>query len=145
MDNVIVACAVGAEKNNGCMARLFAVADESRRLEAIHVRHFNIENDHRDIVSQEKLKSLRAGGSPYKVLVKTLQNALECKEVLTPVVNEQDVDFLFVQDSRIVTEREKISSSLGKIRSGSGVLLARAIELRFDDLVVTAWAHAVAE
>src|SRR5688572_28484102 len=89
-----VALADRSQEDDRSEPRLFPFADQRRSLEAVHVRHIDVEENHRDVFLQKKLQGLAAGGSLNQILVELFEDGLERYQVLGPVIDEKDIDLV---------------------------------------------------
>src|SRR5690606_30865143 len=64
-------------------------ADVLRNLEAIHVRHLNVEQHEGKLVSKEAPQRLIAGCCAHNVTFETIQQRFECHQVCRNVVDDQ--------------------------------------------------------
>ncbi len=71
-----------------------AALDVGGGLETVHPRHLDVQQDHREIVGEQRLERLLAGGRPYQRLVQRREDRLQCQEVLRPVVDQEDLRLL---------------------------------------------------
>ncbi len=76
----------------GVCAGLVALPDERRGLEAVHVRHLHVQQDHGEVMGEEPLQRLAPGLRLDQVLPQPLEHRLERDEVGGLVVDQQDVD-----------------------------------------------------
>src|SRR6516225_3448057 len=88
-----IALAYGRKKDDRRVTGFFALADERSRLETVHIRHFDVEKNHRHIVPEQVLQSLSAGRGLNEILIERAQDAFQREKVLTPVIDEQYVRF----------------------------------------------------
>src|SRR5262249_44144667 len=82
----------GGDKNDWRVLRPGALANQSGGFEAIHVRHVDVEQDHREILFEQPPQRLTAGLHRDHVLVQFLQHRFEDEEFLGKVIHDQNVD-----------------------------------------------------
>ena len=73
-----------------CSERL-ALADQGGRLEAVQLRHVDVEQDHREIVGQQPPQGLAPGVDRDDRLVQLLQHRLDGQQLVRHVVDDQDL------------------------------------------------------
>ena len=71
-------------------AAALAPADELRRLEAVHARHLDVEQDDGEVLLEQRLERLLARPGRAQAHVQGLEHRREREQVLRPVVDEQD-------------------------------------------------------
>jgi hypothetical protein len=69
-------------------------ADEFRRLESVHVGHADIEQDHREILPEEKSEGLLAGSRPNEILAEVFEDGLEGNKIFLSVIHKKDACFV---------------------------------------------------
>jgi hypothetical protein len=69
-------------------------ADKFRRLESVHVGHADIEQDHREILPEEKSESLLAGFRPDEILAEVFEDGLEGDKIFLSVIHKKYVCFV---------------------------------------------------
>jgi hypothetical protein len=80
-------------------------------LEPVHAGHLHIEEDHGELVAEQRLEGLLATARPHQVLVERAQDGFEREEVLRPVVDEQDLRLLHHAPSRWVVADAESSAA----------------------------------
>src|SRR5262249_9480162 len=70
------------EEDDGNVPRALALLDEPRGLEAVELRHLDVEQDHRHVVAEELPQRVLAGARIQKRLAERLENSLEREEIL---------------------------------------------------------------
>ena len=70
---------------------LFALADERGRLEPVHARHQNVEQNDGKLIVEEPLQRLRSRAGLDEVLPQPFQSRFEREQVIRLVVDQQDV------------------------------------------------------
>ena len=80
----------------GVCGRLAAAADHRGGLEAVHVRHVDVEQDHRELALEQEPQRLPSRMRRDHVLAEAFEDGLVDQEFLGQVVHDQDVDFLVV-------------------------------------------------
>ena len=98
---------VGGEKDDRHVASPRALADHRGGLEAVHLRHVDVEQDHRDVVVEEKAQRLPTGIDGDDILSELGQHGLDRHPLRGRVVDDQDVD-------AVARRREK------RLRIGAG-------------------------
>ena len=88
--------AEGRDEDDRRMRRLPAAADHRGRLEAVHVRHVDVEQDHGEFLLQQVAQRLPTGTRRDEVLAQALEDRLVDQELLGQVVDHQDVDLLVI-------------------------------------------------
>ena len=73
------------------MPRPLALLDQGRGLEAVQLGHLHVEQDHGDVMAQKLPQRVLARVGVDQVLAERREDALERKQVLRPVVDEEDV------------------------------------------------------
>src|SRR6266508_2247454 len=81
----------GRDEDDRNVLRPFALLDQRSGLEAVELRHLDVEQDDRDVVLQELAEGVHTGVGIKKVLVERLEDPLEGEEVLGAIVDEEDV------------------------------------------------------
>src|SRR6266508_437446 len=81
----------GRDEDDRNVLRPFALLDQRSGLEAVEIRHLDVEQDDRDVVLQELAEGVHTGVGIKKVLVERLEDPLEGEEVLGAIVDEEDV------------------------------------------------------
>jgi hypothetical protein len=74
------------------MPRLLPLADEASGLEAVHFRHFDIQEYHGKVVGQEPLQRLTPRLGLDEILPQPLKHGLERDQIGRLVVYQEDVD-----------------------------------------------------
>src|SRR5207244_3339014 len=92
--HVALALVNGGEEDDRRVLRLLALADQGGGLEAVYIRHLNVEKDHGKLVVQEVLERFAAGGRLDQVLAEVAEDRLQGDQVLGAVVDQQDVDLV---------------------------------------------------
>ena len=85
---------VGGNENDRRQGGLFALANVSGRLVAVHVRHVDVEEDHREVMLQDELQRVGARPGCHHVFVELFQDRAQNQEVLGKIVHDQYVDFI---------------------------------------------------
>ncbi len=91
-DRMVLAVVGGGQKQDGSVTRFVALPNEGRSLEAVHLRHFDVQEDDREIVSQQPLQRLASGFGANQVLAEPLQHRLQRHQVGGLIVDEENVD-----------------------------------------------------
>ena len=79
------------EEDDRDRARALPLLDQLRRLEAVEVRHLDVEEDHGEVVAQQLPERVLTRMRPHEVLAERLEDRLEREQVLGRVVDEQQV------------------------------------------------------
>jgi hypothetical protein len=95
-----VVVAERGEEDDRRLLRALALADQGGGLEAVHARHVDVEQDHREVGLQQLLQRLAARGGLHQVLAEVAQDRLEREQLVRAVVDEQDVDLLALVAAR---------------------------------------------
>ena len=77
------------DEDDGNVPGLLPLLDQLCGLQAIESRHLDVEQDHRERVSQELQERLLAGPGFHQPRSDRLQHALQREEVLGPIVDQQ--------------------------------------------------------
>src|SRR5438309_417766 len=77
------------DEDDGDVPGLLPLLDQLRRLEAIEPRHLDVEQDHRERLSQELQERLLTGLCFHQPRAERLQHAFQREEVLGPIVDQQ--------------------------------------------------------
>ena len=72
------------------------LADHRRKLEAVELRHADVDQDDRDFVLEQKLQGLARRRRLDQVLAQLAQNHLIAEQLGRLIVDQQDVDFIAV-------------------------------------------------
>ncbi len=73
------------------MSRPLAPLDQLRRLEPVHPRHLDVEQDRGELVAEQVAQRLLAGGSANELLPERLEERLQREQVLGPVIDEEEL------------------------------------------------------
>ena len=73
------------------VTRPLTLLDQRGGLEAVELRHLDVEQDDRDVVLQEGAEGVLAGVGVEEVLAERIEDSLQREQVLGPVVDEEDV------------------------------------------------------
>ena len=79
---------VGGNENDRRQGGLFALANISGRLVAVHVRHVDVEEDHREVMLQDELQRVGARPGGDDVFVELFQDRAQNQEVLGKIVDD---------------------------------------------------------
>ncbi len=79
------------DKDDGCMATIAMLADQTRRLEAIDVRHIDVEQNHREFGVQDSLQRFRAGARDDDMCVDLLEQRAVHQPLLRQVVDDENL------------------------------------------------------
>ena len=82
------------DEDDGRVFGLLAPADERRRLEAVHVGHFHVEQDDGVVPFQQPAQRLVAGSGRDHVLAEGFQDRFQGEQLVRQVVHDQDVDLV---------------------------------------------------
>ncbi len=85
---------VGGNENDRRQGGFFALANIRGRLVAVHVRHVDVEEDHREVMLQDELQRVGARPGGDDVFVELFQDRAQNQEVLGKIVYDQNVDFI---------------------------------------------------
>ena len=80
----------GGEEDDGDVGAAGPALDQPGRLVAVHPRHLDVEQDHREVVDEHLAEGVGAGGGPGDVDVEGLEGGLQGEEVVGPVVDDED-------------------------------------------------------
>ena len=72
------------------------LADHRRELEAVELGHADVDQDDRDLVLEQDLERLAAGGRDDQVLAELLQDDFIGQQLRRLVVDQKDVDLFMV-------------------------------------------------
>jgi len=82
---------VRGDEDDGRVRGALVAADQRGRLEAVHVRHVDVQQDHGEVAPQDLAQRVRARTREHDVLVQIGQHRLEHQQLLRQVVDDQDV------------------------------------------------------
>ena len=77
---------------NGRLQGFLARADHLSRLESIHLRHANIQQNRGEIVLQTQAQRVGSGLGEHQVLPERFEDCLEGQKIVRVVVDEQELD-----------------------------------------------------
>src|SRR5262249_9737960 len=87
----------GGDEDDGRVGGLLAAADERGRLQAVHARHVDVEQDDGEVLFQHAAQRLLAGARKDEVLPQLAQDGLHDEQLLRQIIDDQDVDLVFHQ------------------------------------------------
>ena len=93
------------------------LVDEPRGLEAIHVRHADVEQHHRELLAHQLLERLEARARRHQVLAELAQHRLVREQARRLVVDQQDVDLLGGAPTRLPVRLERALQRCSHIRT----------------------------
>ena len=82
------------DENDRRMLRPFSLANQRGRLEAVHLGHVDVEQDHGEIVFKQTAQGLAPGVGLDDVLAKLLERGLDRHDLFRHVVDDEYVDWL---------------------------------------------------
>jgi len=78
------------EEDDRSVSRALAPADQRGRLEAVHSRHLDVEEDRRELVGQHRAQRLLPRAGTGDLRAERREDRLQCEEVPGVVVDDQD-------------------------------------------------------
>ena len=84
--------AVRGDENDGRMLRAWPLTDEPRRLEAVHDRHVDVEENGSEVAGQQTAQRIAAGADADDVRPELGEHRLQRRELVRVVVDDEDVD-----------------------------------------------------
>jgi hypothetical protein len=81
----------GGQEDDRRVARALAVADQLGRVEAIHLGHLHVEQNHREIGLEQVTERFQPRRRVHELAIVARQDRVERQEVLGLVVDEEDV------------------------------------------------------
>jgi len=61
------------------------------RLQPVHAGHRHVQQDHREVVGEQRLERLLARTRPHQLVVEDAEDRLQRQEVLRAVVDQEDL------------------------------------------------------
>jgi len=80
----------GGQEDDRHVTRLGVLLDPRGRLEAVHARHDDVEQDDREFLGEQGLQRLLAGLDGHQDLVQRGQDRVQRDQILHPVVDQED-------------------------------------------------------
>jgi hypothetical protein len=77
------------QENDGNVAAALVAAHQFGELEAVHLRHLNVDQRQRDVVTEDHFKRLRTGIGGEQLQFRMPEDGLERKDVLLEIVDDQ--------------------------------------------------------
>jgi len=99
LEDVRLLLADRGQEDDRDVARPLTGLDQARRVEAVHARHLDVEQDDRELTRQQVLERLFARIGADQRLRERLEDRFERQQVLRAIVDEQDVDFVGAHDA----------------------------------------------
>src|ERR1051325_10633790 len=93
---MLIALVAGEEKD-GRVTGTLAGTNQLRGLEAIHLRHFDVEQNCGEIVFQEIAECFGTGVREDQILPERFERGLERDQIFRGVVHHQDLDAILAQ------------------------------------------------
>ena len=82
------------EKYDRRVTRLVALPDQSRRLEPIHLRHFDVEKNDSSLIPQQVFESFGAGHRLNQILVEAAKYSFQREQIVSSIINQKNVDLV---------------------------------------------------
>ena len=82
---------VGRDEQDRRVARTLPFANQGGGLEAVHLRHLDVQQDDRKVVVQELAQSFLAGRRLDQILSQILQDRFQGEQIRRTVVDQQDL------------------------------------------------------
>ena len=70
------------------------LADHAGKFETIQLRHANVDQNDRDLVLEQVLERIPAGGGDHEILAELLENDFIGKQLRRLIVDQQDIYLL---------------------------------------------------
>ena len=86
---------VGGDEDDRRVRRPLVLPDELGGLEAVDVRHVDVEQDDGELAREHLAQRLRARAHHHQVLLELLEDRPEDEQLLRQIVDDQDVGFFF--------------------------------------------------
>ncbi len=97
---------IGRDEDDRRMLGTLSLANQGGRLEAVHFRHVDVEQNDREVILQQAAQGLASGRRFHDILPEVGQRGLNGQNFLRNVVDDEDVDRLArLGGPRIVAHR----------------------------------------
>ena len=88
----LLVAAIRGDKQDGRLQRFLARADHLGRLESVHLRHADIQQNGGEIVLQTQAQGVGSVLGEHEVLLERFEDRLKGQQVVRIVVDEQELD-----------------------------------------------------
>jgi hypothetical protein len=98
--HVLVFAEVGGQEDDRDRGGLLPLLDHLGQLEAVHIRHLDVEHQQREFLGDEREQRLVRGAGAHQAVGRVFQHGLERDEIFRLVIDQQDVDPLVLDGAQ---------------------------------------------